>query len=81
MTTAPSSRARAKAAPVVLPVLPEPKTITVSMVREKETPGTVRFMEAGEIKDRKIGTLYVPKATVGLLGNPTILTVTLTVAD
>jgi len=44
-------------------------TVTVEMIAEKETKGTWRFKEEveSEFVAPKIGTLYVPKTTLGEL--------------
>jgi hypothetical protein len=43
--------------------------VTVPMAVEKETPGTFRFKEdVREGQKAIIGTIYVPKATLDLLG-------------
>lgn len=41
-------------------------SITVELVREKETKRTVRYTEQGD--DPQIGTLYVPKGTLEAMG-------------
>lgn len=53
------------------------QNVKAVMEVEKETPGTIRFKEQVAVGETaKIGTLYVPKATVAELGNPkTILVV------
>lgn len=44
---------------------------TAKFTLEKETPGTFRFQEVGangqplQRKDAKVGTIYIPKATLG----------------
>lgn len=49
--------------------------LQIELERQRETKNKVRFEEPGE-QDR-LGTLYVPKATLKELGDPDRLTVTL----
>jgi hypothetical protein len=50
--------------------------IEVTLVVERPTKNKVRFQEPGDGPD-KLGTIYVPNATMSALGNPESLTVTL----
>lgn len=52
--------------------------ITVDLVPDKETKGFVRFEDASG--DETIGKLYVPRRTLGALGDAERLTVTITPA-
>lgn len=53
--------------------------VTVTLVREKETKSTIRYV--AEVDGADIGMLYVPKSTVTRLGSPATLTLTLEAAD
>jgi hypothetical protein len=69
----------------VLPAAPETggrrsamaEKLVIELMREKETPGTVRFQEQDPDEDPKVGTLYVKKAASKRLGNPTRIRVTI----
>lgn len=53
-------------------------SIIIPMDKERDTKNTVRFAESvtgGE--DAKLETLYVPKTTLDLLGNPDQIVVTI----
>lgn len=50
----------------------------IVLEREKETKNKVRFQEVGD--QDLVGTLYVPKTSLGQLGNPDRLTLTLEAA-
>lgn len=54
--------------------------IEVELVIERPTKNKVRFQEPGDGPD-KLGTIYVPNATMRKLGNPERLTVTLKAAS
>jgi hypothetical protein len=49
----------------------------LKFTKEKETTGTVRYMEDGDKKKWSVGYLYVKNAAVAKLGNPDKLTVTI----
>lgn len=52
-------------------------SVTVTLVQDKETPGTIRYQEPkSPDKPALIGTLYVPKTTIAELGNPSSISVT-----
>jgi hypothetical protein len=53
--------------------------LTVTFDRERETKTTWRYQEQRAIADEPplIGTLYVRKNALGMLGNPELLTVTI----
>lgn len=51
--------------------------LVIELVREKETPGTIRFAEQDPDEDPKVGTLYVKKAASQRLGHPTRIRVTI----
>ena len=59
--------------------------MTVTMKMEKATKNTIKFTEVleSELAAPKIGTVYVPKATLGTLGwkEGKSLTVSLTVEE
>jgi hypothetical protein len=52
--------------------------VTIELEREKETKRTIRFKETGD--GDRLGMIYVPKATMSALGDPTILAITLAAA-
>jgi hypothetical protein len=53
------------------------KPITVIMMIDKETPGTVRYKEIPVSgKTSKFGTFYIPKATLEELENPEVIEIT-----
>lgn len=55
--------------------------LEVVMHKDKETPGTFRFVEEPAVGERAlIGTLYIPKATVQKLGITDTITVTVKAA-
>jgi len=56
----------------------EPTTLTFEF--EKETPGTLRFKEAGDKDNHVIGTLYVKKGKLGNVSASSSLSVTIAVA-
>ena len=49
--------------------------VTIEMKKERETKGTVRYEEEGDLY--AVGTLYVRKHVVAQLGNPDRLTLTI----
>jgi hypothetical protein len=49
-------------------------SITIQLEKERETKNTVRYAEASE--EPKLGTLYVPKATLAEIGDPKSIRVT-----
>ena len=57
-----------------------PTSVTVHLVKDRETPGTVRFKEVTD-EEVGIGTLYIKKWLSAQLGNPEALTVTVAVRD
>lgn len=46
---------------------------TVTLKKERETKNTVRFTEDHE--NPVLGTIYVPKTTLAVIGNPTTIIV------
>jgi hypothetical protein len=55
-------------------------SVTVELVREKETKNTIRFAEDGEEDSRRVGMIYLPKSTVAGLGDPDRIALTVAVA-
>lgn len=53
-------------------------SVTLHFTFEKETPGTNRYREDGDRADHVVGTLYVKKAALKKLGNPSTVTVAIT---
>lgn len=53
-----------------------PRSLTVAMVYDKETPGTIRFKEVSPITSPKFGTLYMKKTTFVELGEPDSIVLT-----
>jgi hypothetical protein len=63
------------------------KKLTVKLVRDKETPGTIRYAEvpdeetgkyAGGVFDAPaVGTQYVKKHAARALGDPKVITITI----
>ena len=59
----------------------KPAPVTVTFVKEKDTPGTVRFAEVVPDDDvAKIRTLYLQKQTAKDLGFPETIEVTIAAA-
>lgn len=48
----------------------------IEFVKDKETKGTVRYMETGEPATHSVGGLYIKKPAAEKLGNPEKITVT-----
>jgi hypothetical protein len=73
MTAPRATKAAKAAAPTVAPT-----SVEVTLGWEKETPGTVRFKEVadGPASPARLGTVYLPKATVAALGSPARIKVT-----
>ena len=61
------------------------KNVTVNFIMEKATKNTIRFTEVleSELAAPVIGTIYVPKATLGQIGwkEGKLLSVSVTVAE
>jgi hypothetical protein len=53
------------------------KAVEVTLNAERETKNTVRFAEQGDPEDHAVGTIYVPKATLDRIGNPTSIRVSI----
>jgi hypothetical protein len=53
-------------------------TITMTFTKEKETKGTVRYMEDGDKEQHSVGALYVQKSAYALMNSPEAITVTVT---
>lgn len=50
----------------------KPQPLTIAFNEERETKGTVVFVEEGEPADHKIGKLYIKKSAIpdlGFVGN------------
>lgn len=58
------------------------KELTATLVQERETKNTVRFMEEETIDGPPVvGTLYVQKYALKRLGNPTKITITIKASE
>lgn len=58
-----------------------PKTVTVVMRPTKETKNTIVYSEETDgLTPAKLPTLYLPKTTIALLGNPAAIEVSITAA-
>jgi hypothetical protein len=59
------------------------KSVTAEMAFERDTKNTQRFIETPPDDNAEsvvLDTIYVPKATLALLGNPTAIRVTIEAA-